>query len=68
MAVNDADSAAAAAAHPAVRHSSVLVRSTCHVNVAALTGNSQTAAATELSVYAVVGAAPVSWLSTAASA
>ena len=43
-----------------VRHSSVRVRSSCHVSVAALTGNSQTAAASEFSVYAVVGAAPVS--------
>ena len=48
--MNDADSAAAVAAAPAVRHSSVRVRSSCHVSVAALTGNSQTAAATELSV------------------
>ncbi len=66
--MNDADIAAAAAAHPAVRHSVVLDRRNCHVNTAALTGNSQTAAATELTVYAVVGAIPVSWLSTAASA
>ena len=66
--MNDADSAAAVAAAPAVRHSSLRVRSKCQVRVAALTGNSQTAAASELSVYAVVGAAPVSWLSTVASA
>jgi hypothetical protein len=58
--VNDADRAAAVAAAPAVRHSSVRPRSSCHVSVAALTGNSQIDAARELSVYAVVGAAPVS--------
>ena len=66
--MNDADSAAAVAAAPAVRHW-VLPgrvtgrpdrRSRFHVSTAALTGNSQTAAASELSVYAVVGAAPVS--------
>ena len=68
IAVNDADIAADAAAAPAVRHSSVRVRSHCHVRVAALTGNNQTAAATELSVYAVVGAAPVTRLRTVASA
>ena len=60
IAVNDADSAAAVAAAPAVRHSSVRVRNSCHVSVAALTGNSQIEAASEFSVYAVAGAAPVS--------
>ncbi len=58
--MNDPDSAAAVAAAPAVRHSSVRVRSSRHVSVAALTGNSQIEAASEFSVYAVVGAAPVS--------
>jgi hypothetical protein len=48
--VNEADNAAAAAAAPAVRHWSVRVRSTRQVSAAALTGNSQTAAATEFSV------------------
>ena len=48
--MNEADSAAAVAAAPAVRHSSVWLRSRCQVRVAALTGNSQTAAATELSM------------------
>ena len=57
--MNEPDSAAAVAAAPAVRHSSIRLRSSCHVSVAALTGNSQSAADTELSVYAVVGAAPV---------
>ena len=57
--MNDADNAAAVAAAPAVRHSSVRVRNSCHVNVAALTGNSQIEAASEFSVYAVVGAAPL---------
>ena len=54
--MNDADSAAAVAAAPAVRHSSMRLRSRFHVRHAALTGNSQTAAASELRVYAVVGA------------
>jgi hypothetical protein len=66
--VNDADIAAAVAAAPAVCHSSTRVRSRSHVKVAALTGNSQIATAAELTVYAVVGAAPVSWLNTAPSA
>jgi hypothetical protein len=68
IAVNDADIAAAAAAAPAVRHSSVRVRSSCHVRAAALTGNSQTAAATEPRVYAVVGAVPVTRLRIVVSA
>ncbi len=63
--MNDADSAAAVAAAPAVRHSVMRGRSSCQVSNAALSGNSHTAAASELSVYAVVGAAPVSWASTA---
>ena len=48
--MNDADSAAAVAAVTAVRHSVVWVRSARQVSTAALTGNSQIAAAREFSV------------------
>ncbi len=48
--MKDADSAAAVAAAPAVCHSLNLPRSSFHVRIAALAGNSQTATATELSV------------------
>ena len=49
-AVNDADRAAAAAADAAARHWSVRDPISCHVSIAALAGNSQTAAAREFSV------------------
>ncbi|EUA93441.1 hypothetical protein I551_0189 [Mycobacterium ulcerans str. Harvey] len=48
--MNDADSAAAVAAEPAVRHSVRWPRIARQVSVAALTGNSQIAAASEFSV------------------
>jgi hypothetical protein len=48
--VKDADSTAAVAATPAVRHWVVRGRSSCQVSIAALDGNSQTDAATELNV------------------
>ena len=53
------------AAAPAVRHCVHRSRSRFQLSTAAPTGNSQIAAASELRVYAVVGAAPVSWASTA---
>ncbi len=48
--MNDADSAAAVAAVAAVRHSVVWLRNARQVRTAALIGNSQIAAASELSV------------------
>jgi hypothetical protein len=48
--VNDADSAAAVAAAPALCHRVVCRRTRCQVSIAALVGNSQTDAATEVSV------------------
>ena len=66
--MNEADNAAAVAAAPAVRHRLIRPISRCQVSKPALSGNSHTAAATELSVKAVVGAAAVSCASTAASA
>ena len=48
--MNDADSAAAVAAAPAVRHRVVRPISNCQVSDAAATGNNQTAAASELNV------------------
>ncbi len=50
IAVNDAERAAAVAAAPAACHWPNLSRSSFQVRIAALAGNSQTAAATELSV------------------
>ena len=48
--MNDTDSAAVVAAAPAVRHSPQRGRSSRQVSIAALVGNSQTEAATELNV------------------
>ena len=48
--MNDADSAAAVAATPAVRQAVVTGRSRCQVSIAALVGKSQIEAATEPSV------------------
>ena len=66
--MKEADSAAAVAAAPAVRHRVVRLISSCQVSSPALSGNSHTAAASALSVYADVAAEPVIWASTAASA
>ncbi|MDF2584061.1 MAG: hypothetical protein K0R33_2704 [Mycobacterium sp.] len=53
---------------PRSLRSSPPVPTICQVSIAALTGNSQMAAVSAPTVYAVVAAAPVSWLYTAASA
>jgi hypothetical protein len=66
--VKDADSAAAVAAAPAVRHGVLRLMSSCQVSRPADNGNSHTAAASALNVYAEVAAAPVSCASTAARA
>ena len=59
--MNDADSTADAAAATAARISPPVGRASRQHSSAALTGNSQTPAASAARVHAVAGAAPVSW-------
>ena len=48
--MNDAQSAPAVAAAPAVRHREIRLINNCQVSIPALSGKSQTAAASELRV------------------